>query len=188
MKTKLIKFNELNASNWANGKTYEYYIYPNNADYQNKDFLFRISSATIDNEPSNFTNFIGYQRFLCMLDNSLLLKINNKEIKLEPYQLVEFKSEDSVISYTTGNDFNLMIKEDIKDYQVEITHGFFALENDFIIVYSLNNNEVFINDQAYLLEEKDCLIIENIDNKSIDLISGKDIILAQLNLAHHSFF
>ena len=56
MNIKNINFNDLIANDWSGGKTYEYYIFPETADYQNKDFLFRISSATIESKPSNFTN------------------------------------------------------------------------------------------------------------------------------------
>lgn len=188
MKINIIKFNELQSSNWSNGKTYQYYIFPNNANYQNKDFLFRVSSATIDNMPSEFTNFIGYHRYLSMLDSDLSLKINNREVNLKANQLVDFKSEDSVISYAIGSDFNLMIKEDIQDHKVIITHGFFELKDDFVIIYSIEDTIVHINNDSYELNKKDCLIIENIDNKLFDLICSQDLILAQINLVHHSFF
>lgn len=188
MNINLIKFSELDASKWKNGITYQYYIFPNNANYQNKDFLFRISSATIDNIPSEFTNFIGYYRYLAMLDNNLDLKINNREVHLEPNQLIEFKSEDSVVSYSKGNDFNLMIKEDIQDYNIVIDKGFFVLKDDFIILYALNNSTIHVNNNQYILEQKDCLVIENIENESFDLICSNNLIISRINLVHHSFF
>ena len=97
MNINLIKFSELDASKWKNGITYQYYIFPNNANYQNKDFLFRISSATIDNIPSEFTNFIGYYRYLAMLDNNLDLKNCLRQLD-QHLQLYHQKTRDPSVS------------------------------------------------------------------------------------------
>lgn len=69
MKITKISKDTLIPTIWDGGETFEYYIYPENALYANRDFLFRISAATITKVPSTFTKFKNYQRFLVMLDN-----------------------------------------------------------------------------------------------------------------------
>lgn len=43
-------------SNWSGGKTTQLFIYPENSEYAKRNFLFRISSATVDCERSEFTS------------------------------------------------------------------------------------------------------------------------------------
>jgi|GEM_PF-4624318 len=47
---KIIKIDkkELTANEWDGGKTYENFIYPPEAKYSESNFLFQVSSATIE--------------------------------------------------------------------------------------------------------------------------------------------
>jgi len=182
MNIKHIRLEDTKTSSWTQGETTEYYIYPESCDYANKDFLFRVSSATINEQPARFTLFIGYTRYLMMLDNEVDISINRNRATYHKQQTIKFHSEDDTIAYSTGKDFNLMIKEDIKEHSVEINHGFFEFENSFILVYSLQACEVFIDSFKYILEANECLVIENEDRKAFELISTKEIIIAKLNL------
>ena len=188
MKITHLEAEKIQATSWAKGKTSEYYIYPENADYQNKDFLFRVSSATIDESPARFTLFIGYTRYLAMLDSTLDISINRNRNTYKINELIKFQSEDDVISYSTGKDFNLMLKEDISNHNVELTHGFFTINNDFVVVFAINACEVFIKNDHYSLNKNDCLIIETLEHEEYELISADKIILAQFDLAHDGTF
>ena len=188
MQIKHLSANDTKTTNWNQGKTAEYYIYPESCDYANKDFLFRVSSATIDEQPARFTIFIGYTRYLAMLNNQLAISINrNKTIK-DKYEIIKFKSEDDTIAYATGKDFNLMIKEDIKEHDVIYDSGFFTYDNSFVIVYATKNCEVFVQNESYQMQENDCLIIENSAKKSFELITPTKVIIAYLNLVHDGAF
>lgn len=188
MKISHLKADEIQPSNWSKGKTSEYYIYPENCDYQNKDFLFRVSSATIDESPARFTIFIGYTRYLAMLDSDLDISINRHRDTHEINEIIKFQSENDVISYSTGKDFNLMLKEDIKEHTVELTHGFFSIKNSFTIVFAINPCEVFIKNDSHPLNKNDCLVIETLDKEEYELISADNIFLAQFDLAHDGIF
>ena len=67
-------------TDWSSGKTTEMYIYPKDCSYNERNFDFRISSATIEVEESEFTDLIGYRRLLTILDGELDLKINDKPV------------------------------------------------------------------------------------------------------------
>ena len=188
MNVRIIKPNNLKTTTWSGGTTSEYYIYPEQSDYKNKDFLFRISSAMIEEKPARFTSFIGYSRYLTMLDNYLDLSINGRHKIYYQNTLVFFKSEDDVIANSLGKDFNIMIKEDVSKHSAEIRHGFFTIHDSFAIVFAIEECEIFINSLPYQLKKYDCVLIENLERREFDLISSADIVLCRLSLAHDSFF
>ena len=88
MNIRLLSKKDSKASVWSGGLTYEYIIYPETASYADRDFVFRISSATIEQEPSVFTKFKGYYRYLVMLDNGLNIEINKEKRVYEKYEIM----------------------------------------------------------------------------------------------------
>jgi environmental stress-induced protein Ves len=111
MNISLLSKKDNKPSIWSGGLTYEYIIYPKTANYTDRDFIFRISSATIEQAPSEFTKFKGYHRYLVMLNNGLDIEVNKRKKIYEKYEIMEFKSDDEVTSYTKGTDFNWMVSE-----------------------------------------------------------------------------
>ncbi|MCD0466495.1 HutD family protein [Flavobacterium sp. ENC] len=85
MNLRLFSKKETTASVWSGGLTYEYMIYPETARYSDRDFVFRVSSAVIEEVPSAFSKFKGYNRYLVMLDNSLPIEINKEKKVYEKY-------------------------------------------------------------------------------------------------------
>ena len=57
--------------NWAGGTSTEIFIYPSDGDFATRNFLFRISTATVEVEESNFTFFEGNTRHLMILKGEL---------------------------------------------------------------------------------------------------------------------
>ncbi len=91
----IIKQNQQQTSKWSGGTTTQLFIYPANSDYNKRDFLFRISTATIDAATSEFTALAGFNRVLMLIDGELNITHqvdgNNKEIvDLKPYQVHHF--------------------------------------------------------------------------------------------------
>lgn len=157
------------ASIWSGGLTYEYMIFPETANYADRDFLFRISSATIEQIPSEFTKFNGYYRYLVMLDNCLDIEINKEKKIYEKYEIIEFKSNDQVTSYTKGIDFNWMVSEKIGHHKLKITNGNQNCNAQIIILFSLDTTVIKINDNKYDLNPYDLLFIENPEKENIIL-------------------
>jgi len=71
MKVRKIDKSQFKESVWSGGSTSQLYIYPEDADLNEKSFDFRISSAIIDVEESDFTAFPGFSRMLMVLDGEL---------------------------------------------------------------------------------------------------------------------
>lgn len=149
------------ASIWSGGLTYEYMIYPKTANYADRDFVFRISSATIEKEPSEFTKFKGFHRYLVMLDNCLDIEINKEKKMYEKYEIMEFNSDDEVTSYTKGIDFNWMVSEKIAHHKLKVTDSNQHCNAEILFLFSLNITTIKINEKSYDLEPYDLLVIEN---------------------------
>ncbi|WP_083572229.1 HutD family protein [Flavobacterium johnsoniae] len=143
---------------WSGGLTYEYMIYPKMANYADRDFVFRISSATIEEVPSEFTQFKGYYRYLVMLDNGLEIEINKEKKVYQQYEIMEFNSDDEVTSFTKGIDFNWMISEKIAQHKLEITNRNQKCNAQILILFSLHTTVIKINEKPYDLEPYDCLL------------------------------
>lgn len=108
--TKLIKEDDYITTEWSGGKTTQIFIYPNDSDYKVHNFKFRLSSATVELERSEFTKLEGIHRFITPLNGELKLTHNRKDyINLRSFEIYEFDGDIETISYGKVRDFNLML-------------------------------------------------------------------------------
>lgn len=161
---------------WDGGKTYEYRIFPETSDYADKDFLFRISSASIEKVPSGFTRFPGYTRFLVMLDNNLELVRNGIKEHYTPQDVFVFDSNDEIVSNSLGNDFNLMVRHDITDVQVQLSEGNVNTDSSCVFFFSCTKTCVDCGDFKLELEPYDLAVIENPRNVNLMFFTDEIII------------
>jgi environmental stress-induced protein Ves len=101
---------------WASGESTEIYLYPEYGDYEKRDFTWRVSTATVTSELSEFTSLLGVKRWIMPLDVNLKLKHANNfrsiyEIALKPFQPHCFRGDWDTTCLGKGTDFNLMFKE-----------------------------------------------------------------------------
>ena len=103
-------------STWKGGKTEQLCIVPEEASLQERNFDIRISSATIDLERSEFSDFTGYRRYLMKLEGDITLLIDDKTIIIKGDEAFEFMGDEKVISISKepSRDFNVIIKKDKK--------------------------------------------------------------------------
>lgn len=180
MKITKISKDTLIPTIWDGGETFEYYIYPENALYANRYFLFRISVATINKVPSTFTKFKNYQRFLVMLDNDLNININGKEESYTPNDVFKFDSDSDITSYTKGNDFNLMVSKNVEIADVFFLNDTVQLNQSFIFLFALKDTLIELNKEKINLEKADLLLIENSDQSDVLLKSEFSVLVGTL--------
>jgi environmental stress-induced protein Ves len=97
--------------NWASGTSTEIFIHPGNAKFSERNFQFRISTATVEAEESNFTFFEGITRHLMILKGELVLVHEDRyEKKMKPFDQDTFSGEWKTRSRGKVTDFNLMLK------------------------------------------------------------------------------
>ncbi|MCS4238099.1 environmental stress-induced protein Ves [Myroides gitamensis] len=169
MHIEFIQKETVTANQWSGGQTREYSIHPKTALYADRKFAFRISSATIETIPSEFTKFEGYHRYLAMLDGKLTLTINGVDQNYENHELFTFKSTDTITSYSKGTDFNLMLQDTIVDEVVAVRQEPFQTNQPFIMLFALAAGEVVINTQSFEMQLWDCILITNEEEQTVEV-------------------
>ncbi|SFN80651.1 HutD protein [Paenimyroides ummariense] len=180
MKITKISKDTLIPTIWDGGETFEYYIYPEKTLYANRDFLFRISVATIKKVPSTFTKFNNYQRFLVMLDNDLNINNNGKKESYTPNDVFKFDSNSDIISYTKGNDFNLMVSKNLEEADVFFLKDTVQLNESFIFLFALNDTSIEVNNEKIDLKKTDLLLIENKDKADVLIKTEHSVLVGSL--------
>lgn len=144
-------------STWKGGKTTQLCIVPENASLQERNFDLRISSATIDLERSEFSDFTGYRRYLMKLEGDITLLIDDKTIIIKGDEAFEFMGDEKVISISKepSRDFNVIIKKDKKaDISIKENEKLNTNKGEYIFSLEkakINGNEV----DKYALYEAD---------------------------------
>lgn len=97
---------------WSGGTTTQLLIAPEGALYSERDFLWRVSSAAVELEESDFTALIDYRRFISTVRGSMTLSHNGgSELTLYPGDVHEFDGADETHSRGRCTDFNLMLRK-----------------------------------------------------------------------------
>lgn len=181
MEIGLIKKEQLLPAIWDGGKTFQYFIYPKGSRYEKKDFYFRISSATIEKVPSDFSRFPGYNRFLMMLDNDLELIRNGQKEIYKTGELFQFDSDDIIQSFSLGNDINLMLKKTSGDVVCGIVDGALRCSTTFAFFFALSENVLSIQGRDYNLMSGDCLVMTNLEKESLTMNCREPLLFGHWN-------
>lgn len=111
---RIIKNADLKTTTWSGGTTTQLFLFPEGSSYEKRDFLFRISTATVEQEESVFTSLPGFKRKLMVLEGELLIKHKGHyEKKLKPFDQDEFDGGWETGAQGRVTDFNLMIAKGI---------------------------------------------------------------------------
>ena len=97
---------------WSGGTTTQLAIAPEGAVYADRKFLWRLSSAQVELEHSDFTPLPDYDRLISVLKGELELKIGQGERgALEACTVRGFDGGVPVESWGRCVDFNLMLRK-----------------------------------------------------------------------------
>ncbi len=99
-------------SHWSGGKTTQLAIFPEGAVYADRDFTWRISSATAEIDESDYTALPDYNRLIAVFDKAIRLQHDGGEIiTLQPYDVHRFDGAAATHSWGRCVDFNLMLRK-----------------------------------------------------------------------------
>lgn len=99
-------------SQWSGGSTTQMAIEPAAAVYAERDFLWRLSSATVELEESLFTALPDYDRLIATLSAPIELSHDGGErFELKPYAVHAFDGGAETRSWGQCVDFNLMLRK-----------------------------------------------------------------------------
>ncbi len=180
---EVIRSSEQKVSTWSGGTTTELYIYPKEALYSERNFMFRISSAKVELEESNFTSLPGIDRKIMILDGELkLVHENHYEKNLGLFDKDSFKGDWTTRSFGKVTDFNLMTNSDccgdIKHLKVSgnnfVEIGNIETDIEFnnitYAIYCLGESiSAEIDDIEITLNKEDLLVISSEKDKHIKL-------------------
>ncbi|MDP2386095.1 MAG: HutD family protein [Bacteroidota bacterium] len=178
MKIHFFPFAEQPVNKWSGGITRQLAIYPFNASLEERDFIFRISTATVETETSLFSKFPGFQRILMILEGEL--KIDHKghhTKKLKPFETDAFDGSWETTAEGMVVDFNVIYSGKIKTAEVK---KFELSKNKKQILGSANFSGFYILSGLLTingreLNEKDFVLVEQEKvNEKIELAATSD--------------
>ena len=124
MDWKLLTKADYVTTSWSGGTTTQLAIAPEGAVYADRDFLWRLSSATVELDHSDFTPLPDYNRFLSVLEGEIQLKIDADEpVPVSPGKVVAFDGGVPVESWGQCVDFNLMVRKGKTQGAVSVLSG-----------------------------------------------------------------
>lgn len=170
MKEKIIKKEDFITTKWAGGETTQLAIYPENAVFSEKNFLWRISSATFTSTQSKFSDFSGYQRYILPLEGRLKIYHQGLYIReLDKNEIEYFDGSWNTFSENTLDcrDYNFIVKSGklarmqilnekdeylLKDSKIVTL---FSMD-DFVINLHAHNEKRIIDGFSLFVIETDC--------------------------------
>ncbi len=97
---------------WSGGSTCQIAIFPPTAVYADRDFIWRLSSATVELADSDFTPLPDYQRLIATLSGEIKLAHDEGEaFTLSPFVAHAFDGGVKTHSQGQCTDFNVMLRK-----------------------------------------------------------------------------
>ena len=172
---------------WSSGTTTELAIYPVDAKYTKRNFKWRISTATVNNETSIFTMLPGIWRILMVVEGDLYLEhTGHHNVHLAPFEQDQFSGEWETKSRGKATDFNVMLAEGYVANLRLLTYA--ATEDRQMIVqkteYINESFEIFYNINGKLKIEG--LMLNTVLGQGEMLIVNRNQLPEELYLVFHN--
>jgi environmental stress-induced protein Ves len=183
---KKYTYQDFSRNDWSGGTSTQLVIYPSESDLLKQNFEFRISTASIDVEESQFTQFFLHKRIICSLLNPItLIHSDIQPFCLTP--LVPYSFDGGMTTKCVGKtiDFNVIFNDSwdasIKVYQIDsmIDMAYIQSYSDLTYFFQVQG-ESFIN--AILLEESELLLFKEVPDDFNLKIVNKDSLLVCVKL------
>jgi environmental stress-induced protein Ves len=111
-KLRLLTQEDYATSRWGGGSTTQLAVAPQDARYERRDFLWRVSSASVELEESEFTPLPDYERLICAISGQMQLSHNGAPyLPLAPGQVHRFDGAAQTHCRGKVTDFNLMLRK-----------------------------------------------------------------------------
>ncbi len=141
---KIHRFQNALTTVWSGGTTSQLFIYPSESLFAERNFDFRISTATIDVEESDFTPLTEYNRLLAVLEGDLEIIHQGKySKKLQKFENDRFHGSWQTNSKGKVRDFNVIFNDhfDLQFKHREILEPTFLKKgSDFLLLLILNKS------------------------------------------------
>ena len=150
---------DFSTSTWSGGTTTQLLLYPENGSYAARDFLFRISSATVDLEESDFTALPGVERYITPLQGSFTLTHPGQAPVELPPLAAPYRFPGDIATHCVGKatDFNLMLKG--CEGRMELHRGSAPIRPGFNVFYAVEDATFSTNGQEFPMKKGELLTI-----------------------------
>jgi len=193
MKFHVLPSHSFTTNQWSGGTTTELFIYPKESSYQERDFLFRLSTATVEVEESTFTSLPGVYRKLMILDGKITINHQDHYKKsLNTFDTDAFEGSWKTTSVGHCKDFNLMLKENTKGdiLHISVPGGETTLQalkciSNMVFVYAAKGIcHINVQDKTIDLNVGDLVIMEELSSENLIFSSetGSDLVLVEVHL------
>lgn len=192
MDITLFKPEDFVKSQWSGGTTTELFIFPATATYALRDFSFRLSSAKIEAEISEFTSLPGISRKLMILNGEIKIQHENHHSKLlKKFDHDAFEGDWKTTSHGRCTDFNLMTTGDTSGELNALTFKesssqILIVDNyvSWLFFYALKGSVILkIHQKTYDLPENCMIVVRNYPKGEIEInsLAISDLILCKIN-------
>lgn len=173
-------------SDWSGGTTTQLFIFPEGTTLGERNFDWRISSAVVEAEESEFTSFDGYERILIPLKGKLEMEHQAPngviEQNVDEFQLARFNGSWPTKGKGKLTDFNLIFKP---NYHPKVKVTWFS--EDTSLDLETITSILFLQSGAFVLDsqmiQSPALLVNNSHEKSeITCKAGSRIISIEMNL------
>ncbi len=160
---------DFRTSCWSGGTTTELYLYPEGGSYASREFLFRISSATVDLEESDFTALPGVERYITPLSGGFTLTHPDATPVVLGPLAPPYRFWGDIPTHCVGKatDFNLMLQG--CDGVMELHHSSAPIRPGFSGFYAVEDGVFSVNQQRYGMKKGEMLTVFSEENATLDL-------------------
>lgn len=193
MSYSIITADKFNTINWSGGTSTQLYIYPETSDYALRDFDFRLSTAKVEIDKSDFTSLPEVSRKIMILDGEIEISHKNRYTKkLQEFDIDEFEGDWQTSSTGICTDFNLMTRGKTKG-QLNSFHlpkdqtTNFEIPNTYskVIIYLYSGRiKIYIEGKRLILNQFELLILDpNLETKlKISALENSNLIVSKVTL------
>lgn len=192
MKIKKIGADMQTVSRWSGGTTTQLAIYPEDALYADRKFLWRVSSAVVELPESDFTPLPDYDRILMILEGELSLSHDGGvEYTLRSLQQTSFDGASHTFSRGQVTDFNLMMRKGCCSGRVEarILNGdewkkaLTDVLHTHLLYCTAGSVDVIVGGESLSLEKGEAVLLESDSTAANCSVSGVGtVILAEMTV------
>lgn len=156
-------FSHAKSTQWSGGTTSELFIFPSDSNFQQRDFVFRISSATVETEKSTFTLLPNFHRYLVVLEGKLKIEhVDRFSVELSPFDSTYFEGDWNTTSEGKVRDFNLIFNDsvEVKLLERKLEYGMkLEKKSDFLFLFQLDDS---IDWNGFTTQKYDLLEINSV--------------------------
>lgn len=187
MKTRIINAEDNIVTRWSGGTTSQVYIYPENAVYAERNFLFRLSMANAEVDNSVYTQLAGVKRYLVALEGESDIIHEKDTVHLAPFGIVDcFSGEEHTEAHGAIRDFNLMLKDGADGDMSVVTSENITIDSSFYYyaIYVDTDLKICCDKDTFSLKKGDCLLVSDVTSpKNLHLDTLGSAILCRIAFA-----